>query len=498
MLGKEVEVREPDAASLAKVIAFAKATGDYSVLSQPDLHVLALTFQYEVLENGYARVRDEFGKPPKGIKPAHKLQTKNNESAVSQSQGEASSSTLTSAALVSSTSSSDLAAVSTAGPSNPWTRNLPPAPSADQSEEQEDDEEVDEYDEDDFPVLGGDRVWEDVDEHGEGLDGEEQKIHEEGVQEQVQSGPSNSVESAPSTTEDDRPSLVDSYPSAQRRQIKPDQPIYALDDLPVSDDEGDWISPSNVSHQKSIDMGLIPSVPATAPSSSTTAVTPGKKVKGPKHIPQMKAACMTGDFAVQNVLLQMGLNLVGEGGKRIGMVKSWVLRCHACFKVCKDSSKKFCPSCGNPTLIRASVSARAPEAGGSSSSTPDGLHIHLKPNFQYRTRGTVYSIPAPKMGSSKGQSGGGSGLILREDQKEFMSAVRREEGRRKKEDRKLEKAVRQEVEGKGKGLGGWNDPDWLPEMFTVGMSGKGRRGDEQLPEIGYGRRNPNQARRKKR
>ncbi len=128
-------------------------------------------------------------------------------------------------------------------------------------------------------------------------------------------------------------------------------------------------------------------------------------------------------------------------------------------RVCKDSSKKFCPSCGNPTLIRASVSARAPDAGGSSSSTPDGLHIHLKPNFQYRTRGTVYSIPAPKMGSSKGQSGGGSGLILREDQKEFMSAVRREEGRRKKEDRKLEKAVRQEVEGKGKGLGGWNDPD---------------------------------------
>jgi RNA-binding protein NOB1 len=129
-------------------------------------------------------------------------------------------------------------------------------------------------------------------------------------------------------------------------------------------------------------------------------------------------------------------------------------------RVCKDSSKKFCPSCGNPTLIRASVSARAPNAsGGSSTTTPDGLHVHLKPNFQYRTRGTIYSIPSPKMGSAKGQSGGGSGLILREDQKEFMSAVRREEGRRKKEERQLEKAVRLEVEGKGKGLGGWNDPD---------------------------------------
>jgi hypothetical protein len=41
------------------------------------------------------------------------------------------------------------------------------------------------------------------------------------------------------------------------------------------------------------------------------------------------------------------------------------------------------------------------------------------------------------------------------------------------------------------------ETQWLPEMFTVGMSGKGRRGDEQLPDVGYGRRNPNQARRKR-
>jgi RNA-binding protein NOB1 len=63
------------------------------------------------------------------------------------------------------------------------------------------------------------------------------------------------------------------------------------------------------------------------------------------------------------------------------------------------------------------------------------------------------------MGSAKGQSGGGSGLILREDQREFMTAVRREEGRRAKEERALAKAVKNEAEGKGKGLGGWNDPD---------------------------------------
>jgi RNA-binding protein NOB1 len=42
--------------------------------------------------------------------------------------------------------------------------------------------------------------------------------------------------------------------------------------------------------------------------------------------------CMTADFAMQNVLLQMDLSLVGMEGKRIQKVKTWVLRCHACFK----------------------------------------------------------------------------------------------------------------------------------------------------------------------
>ena len=41
-------------------------------------------------------------------------------------------------------------------------------------------------------------------------------------------------------------------------------------------------------------------------------------------------------------------------------------------------SKQFCPSCGNNTLIKTSVSID--EAGV--------LHYHLKKNFQYRLKGT--------------------------------------------------------------------------------------------------------------
>lgn len=88
------------------------------------------------------------------------------------------------------------------------------------------------------------------------------------------------------------------------------------DEVPAEDDdEGDWITPSNVSAHRNHDLGLLPT--------EGTGLAPATC---------LAAACMTGDFAVQNVLLGMGLGLVGEGGKRIGKVRSWVLRCHACFK----------------------------------------------------------------------------------------------------------------------------------------------------------------------
>ena len=94
-------------------------------------------------------------------------------------------------------------------------------------------------------------------------------------------------------------------------------PIY--DDPSDSDDgEGEWITPSNVAIHKSRALDLLP----------------GNEVGG-KHAKKDKpigSGCMTADFAMQNVLLQMGLNLVGLEGKRIEKVKTWVLRCHACFK----------------------------------------------------------------------------------------------------------------------------------------------------------------------
>lgn len=114
--------------------------------------------------------------------------------------------------------------------------------------------------------------------------------------------------------ENQEPEAID----ADESEDVSDAPLY--DDPSDSDDgDGEWITPSNVSLHKSRALDLLPSADAS------------QKGKG-KADEVVDAGCMTADFAMQNVLLQMGLSLVGVEGKRIQKVKTWVLRCHACFK----------------------------------------------------------------------------------------------------------------------------------------------------------------------
>lgn len=281
---------------------------------------------------------------------------------------------------------------------------------------------------------------------------------------------------------EDKPEASEPAAEAQEHAPEPEpttetaeEPKAAAAATADDSDDGEWITPSNVKAHRSKDLGLLP-------DDARSAAAP------------LAAACMTGDYAVQNVLLGMGLGLVGEGGKRISKVRSWVLRCHACFKLCKDPSKRFCPSCGNATLMRTTVTTSA--ATGKQT-------IHLKKGFQYHLRGTKYSIPDPKPGRAKGQQKAGSGLILREDQAEWQDAVRKQNRQREKEEKKIARGD----------ASSWMDPDvsshlfvvlemncadiqWMPEIISVGMSGKGRTDTRGMPVIGHGRKNPNE--RKKR
>ncbi|RWS20027.1 RNA-binding protein NOB1-like protein, partial [Leptotrombidium deliense] len=95
------------------------------------------------------------------------------------------------------------------------------------------------------------------------------------------------------------------------------------------DDEDDagWITPSNIKE-----------IQQKVSSISLTEETSQKTIVG----------CITGDFSMQNVLIQIGLNVVSlSNGLIIKETKQFVLRCHACFKITTNLMKKFCPHCGN-------------------------------------------------------------------------------------------------------------------------------------------------------
>ena len=101
---------------------------------------------------------------------------------------------------------------------------------------------------------------------------------------------------------------------------------------------------------------------------------------------------------MQNVLLQMGLRLTTPDGVRVSELRRWVLRCHACGDVTKQTTRVFCAKCGNATLQK--VQHTVGEGGA------EQFGVRRK----HKIRGTRFSLPAPKGGRRE------KAPILREDQ----------------------------------------------------------------------------------
>lgn len=128
-------------------------------------------------------------------------------------------------------------------------------------------------------------------------------------------------------------------------------------------DEG-WITPSNISNVKK---------------------NFGADVLEEKEV---DVACITTDFAMQNVLKQMGLNVTSLDGRIIKHVRTFILRCHTCYKTVADVTKIFCPKCGHQSLKRVSVSVN--EKGEQV--------IHLNPKKEITTKFKNQPRPLPKGG----------------------------------------------------------------------------------------------------
>lgn len=466
--GMHLEVREAGPEALARVIEFAKQTGDYAVLSRPDLSVLALAYALEVERHGTWRIRSKLGgKTGQQEHEAQRLEQVKKVQTKATGQVEATAKPVAEEQTTEATTSS----------------------SAGEEEEDELEEEGGEAaDEEEIAAaiarLDLERAQRESQDNSQQAGPGESSSTPEAAQQQASTSRRGSTSSYKSQDDEEGWTTVPS--SSRQRQ----EEIAA--DYGGSDGEGEWVTSDNILTQKHRDLGLVTDEAMTAMRGEPAPSHPGKRSGGGgkkgkgKGKSRMTVATMTADYAVQNVLLQMGMALVSTEGLRIDKVRSWVLRCHACFKICKDSEKKFCPSCGNPTLIRTSVTSAAP-GSSSSATTNNGLQLHLKKNFQFRTRGTKTSLPLPKAGSTTSlKDPRNANLILREDQPEWQRALNQERIRKQKEQKALE---RQLEKGKDTLSARYEDPDWLPGL----LSGGGGKEMGGLPDVGFGRRNNNQA-----
>ncbi|KAG0246697.1 Nin1 binding protein [Mortierella sp. GBA43] len=392
LLPFDIQVINPTEASVRAVAAFARKTGDSAVLSATDLRVLALTYQLEVEHCGMKRVRTEPVRP--NIQAAKKLEAPRR------------------------------------------TKHSAKEVIGDFSDEETTAKPKDDQKQDTATDKGNTVL-----EEGSGSDDEEEA--EEGVVqeiteqlEQMKTGEEQGnnpsapvvVESSTEATLDTAEHTVKDNAGESKEEAENKEDGAGGDG---DDDDGEWITPENLKTVKRFGTSK-----------------PKKKARQPMI---MQVACTTADFAMQNVLLQMGLNLLSIDGVRIGKVKSWVLRCHACTKVTSDMEKKFCPSCGNATLMRTSTST---DQNGN-------VKYYLKKNMVYNNRGTKYSIPAPQGGRKNND------LILREDQREYELSLKFQR-RQKKVD-----AL---------------DPDYAPRLLEGQIDSRNPFGS---PVIGYGKRNPN-------
>merc|ERR1719431_2573273 len=210
------------------------------------------------------------------------------------------------------------------------------------------------------------------------------------------------------------------------------------------DDEDGWITPGNVKTKKAVYNGT-------------------EEGKAPQKV---MVACMTTDFAMQNVCKLLGLNIIGTNGMMIKDTKTWILRCYGCFKTTPLMDRKFCPKCGNKTLKRVSVTLNK-----------DGSQqVHISTRRQLTSKGKKFSLPAPK---------GGKHAVnprLVEDQREAQQRL-------SKKALLAMKAPEEHVPGSSP----FSVKDTTSRAAMLGLQGQGK-GNAEVPGLYWDQRNPNAVR----
>ncbi|KAI5969775.1 nob1 [Candida margitis] len=377
--GDQLKIKQPSQGSIDKVIKFAKLTGDYSVLSVNDLHIIALAYELEIQSGG--KLRSFPGEVLEG-------QEKDAQETLTEKNG----------------ASGDGFAPVKKGRKRGGKRQREKREAELRRLQEEEKKEEDASSE-----------------HIEQTDKQTDK--------QIDS---NSAATEGKNKQDSGDSFQQDNSKTQQNatvDIKEPTQQDINEEYNESDDDGDWITPENLRDEIIKDQNE-------------------KILDTPIENKLINVALATGDFACQNVSIQLGINLLNTmSGKQIKRVRNYMYRCHACFRLTpinKDGKPKhFCPKCGGDTLIRCAVSV---------DNKTGRITPHLKANFQWIKRGERYSLPSPLSKNQQRLQGRGghqhnkenrhksqqNPLILREDQKEYQQALKNDEWERRQNEKMLQ------------------------------------------------------------
>jgi RNA-binding protein NOB1 len=398
MLLPFLTVRQPSPASMQFVTEFARRTGDLPVLSKPDLQIIALTYELECERSqGDWRLRKVPGqKGLNGPVPGKEGEAKGKEDESKEAESKEAAK-VEGPQVETAEQVEEQPQEASAGEEGQAAAEIVDEPASEISppkqqavpETSNDAEPKSEVTEDaeivESPTVEDDGPWESVPVKAKRGAKQKKNVPKKNITKALAQVSISEAVSAPLQTES---------------SFKVDSAQKTAADQSDSESDGEgWITPANLKQKQAED-----AAPATADASAQQ---------------KMEVAVLTTDFAMQNVILQINLNLLSSSLMRIKNIRSVVLRCQACFLICREMNKQFCPRCGKPTLTRVSCST----------TTGGEFKIHLKKNFQYNSRGDRYSIPKAVHGAAHGRvKGGGKGswgneLILAEDQKEYERAI---------------------------------------------------------------------------
>ena len=192
---------------------------------------------------------------------------------------------------------------------------------------------------------------------------------------------------------------------------------------------------------------------------------------------------ITSDYAMQNVIIQIGFKLLSLDGRKITRVKRFKLLCRACQKLNLNVERMFCDHCGSHTLIKVSVYIKE-----------DGTITYFKnPKRRVNLKGTIYSIAKPVGGRNN------KDLILRED--ELMTGEKKMLVKKiEKESRRLTQAVNDTIQGNywqgGEGYGASVSNLLYENGAKGGKTHSKIAGMTDSITIGHGRQNPNRVKKR--